>query len=346
VTGPARALRTAAILGPWVAVALLIATRPGAPPVRRPVGRTAAAPPGRASVPAPSEPVAESAPADGPRDAGRGAPGLGRLLEEERALGQDGTWTMRRSARLQRRIGALLASDAGSHLELVHRIGAARDADELDRLLAHLLETPFARLVRDGDVSEAIRTRARAWLADPLPRIRRASVEILMRYEPPTRRDFLDCIARLDVEPDPDTREDVLLAIARGARGAAISRHEARPLLDALREGMRSGDAWHAVALAEWSSDESDFAAIRDRLLAETDSTRRQSYLSAFARENRLIDGRRKESEALLLRVLEDVASPETDRLTAAQILIGYAPWSEETARAIRSFHERRESVR
>lgn len=264
---------------------------------------------------------------------------ISSLLEQERRMIEMERVSTADLFEVQRKLQALLASDADSHLVLMELLGASRSEAEAEDILSYLTESPFTRLVRADSVTARLLEEARSLLTTgPSPHLRSAAARVLYGYEPPRKDDVLFGLEQLNAEPDDGVRDELLSEITARARGVALTVDEARPLLLRLRENVRAGRAWCANALARWSAEPADYDLVKASFLAETDPRQLQLYLNAFRRDTRLGASNVDESLALLLRTMEDSSAHANTRSLACHLLEGYAPWDRVTADAVRRY--------
>ena len=239
-----------------------------------------------------SEPQAEAQP-EGIRD----------LVEKVVALEEGEDWNQEEFGRLHRAILRLIMSDAESHRDLVRLLDA--DPARAHEVTSQLL-SPFAKLTSNTHVTAEIRETATRLMVEGTPEQRSAAARILLGYESPRREDVLHALIRLQEEPDPGVREDILLAISDFGDGVGLSVEEAEPFLQTLREQLRAGEDWCGVALADWSASDEDFDLIKAEFLNSTDDDFRKFLLNALAPETRMAGSRYEEARAFLLDIVVD----------------------------------------
>ena len=271
-----------------------------------------------------------------PKAEGQDAPqakGILALLAEDRAL-EEGTWNQKDGARIHAEILRLIMQDANAHRELMRLL--ERDETQAGDVAAYLA-SPFAQLVRNSAVTIEVRDTARRLLIEGKTAEQRdAAARILMTYTPPKREDVLTAIERLNAEPDAGVQETLLEVVSDHGRQVGLTRQEAAPLLQGLRDRVRSGTGWCATALAYWSSDDADFDLIKAGFRDAKDPGTQMDLLNAFQPETRMAGSRRKQSRAFLLEILGDASYEDGVRDMALEFLKHYTPWDRDTAEAVR----------
>ena len=107
-------------------------------------------------------------------------------------------------------------------------------------------------------------------------------------------------------------------------------------LIEHLRGRFEEGEAWTAIAIADWSEDPDDFRRIRESLATEKDPRKRQSLVNAFTGDRTLVRERADEARAVLISVLGDPAEDPSVRGLARDFLASsFGPMDEASAEAV-----------
>jgi hypothetical protein len=263
------------------------------------------------------------------------------LLEEYRKLGAAGE----SQHEIYRKLLAMVAYEPDSHLALMNLLRGA-DEERASDVLGFLVWNPWASQLRGGAIVEKIRAAAREMITnDPSVARREAAIRVLFRYGGGDGRKAFDFgFERLEVEPSIEVRDVLLDEMSVVGHRLGLTREEAAPFVDRLRTRLEDGEAWCAVALAWWSTDEEDFRRIRDKLENDRRPQTRQIYLDAIRGDMAIVRDRTAEARALLIRVMEDPTENDNTRSVARSYLAEtFGPIDAESAGAIRRFDYERE---
>jgi len=280
------------------------------------------------SIPKPAEPGARPE---------KSAEGLLAELSAFREIEYSERWNTPGFRETRRKLFGLVAWRAESHLALMKRLRASGDPEEIHELLEFLVWNPWVRSVRKGDIVQSIEKDARDMLAsDPDVTRREAAAHVLFRYGRARREDFDFALARLEAEPDAEVRDALLDEVSVAGRRIGLTREEAAPFVGHLRRRFEEGEAWLAVAIADWSDDPEDFRRIREQLATETDARKRQELLNAFSGEHVLVHGRVDEARAVLIAAISDPAEDPGVRILARDFLATtFGPMDKASADAV-----------
>lgn len=263
------------------------------------------------------------------------------LLDEYREPETSGTSQLE----IYRKLFALVAYDPESHLALMDLL---READEelASEILGFLVWNPWASKLRGGEIFEKIQAAAREMLAnDPSVARREAAVRVLFRYGGGGGRKAFDLGSeRLKAEPSQKVRDVLLEEMSVIGHRLGLTREEAAPFVDRLRARLDDGEAWCAVALGWWSTKESDFRRICEKIENDRRPPSRQVYLSAISGDMAIVRDRTAQARAVLIGVMEDpTESDSTRRVARGYLAETFGPIDTETAEAIRRFDAGRE---
>lgn len=262
------------------------------------------------------------------------------LLEEYRKLEEAGE----SQHEIYKKLLAMVAYEPESHAALMDLLRSANEEQAGD-VLGFLVWNPWASQHRGGEVVEKIRAAAREMIADdPSVARREAAIRVLFRYGGGGGRKAFDFgIERLEVEPSIEVRDVLIEEMSVIGHRLGLTREEAAPYVDRLRARLRDGEAWCAVALAWWSTDESDFRLICEKIENDRRPQSRQVYLDAIRGGTAIVRDRTAQARAVLIRVMEDPAEGDLTRGVARDSLAEtFGPIDAETAEAIRRFDAER----
>ena len=244
-----------------------------------------------------------------------------------------------------REILTLVANDRESHRALMNLL---READEegASDILEFLVWNPWVTGLGDQMIREKIHDAARTMITDDPSVVRRqAAIRVLYRYGRGGGRDaFLFGLERLDAEPSLEVRDVLLEEMSVAGHSLGLTQEEAAPFVDRLRARLDDGEAWCAVSLAWWSTDEDDFRRIGEKIATDRRSESRQCYVNALDGSMALVRDRTARARALLIGMMNDPTESDSARGFARDTLAEtYGPVDPESAEAIRRFDAWRE---